>query len=159
MTWTYRPLRQMEVTSGFGSSFGGPNVSRPRHSGVDFRAAAGTAVYSPAPGVPVLVDGAGDETDPGGVELVIQHDDGTSSGYAHLSEVLVRKGEPVRAGQLIARTGNTGTSTTAPHLHMTARIDGVRTDPLRLIPSALTGGVGVVVLIAAGALAALLLLL
>lgn len=136
MTWTHRPLDSLTVTSGFGSTFGGPNTRRPNHNGVDFRARTPLPVKAPLGGVVTLADRAGtsDESDGGGLEVVIRHDDGTRSGYAHLSEIRVVRGQRVEAGEVFALTGDTGRGT-GPHLHMTARnAEGERVDPLELIP-------------------------
>lgn len=144
--WSHRPLRgELTITSNLGSDFGGPNTRRPRHNGVDFRTQdfkppfddEPRELFSPHAGRVIMADVKGkDDGDGGGLELVIEHDDGTVSGYAHLSVIVVDKGDRVAGGELVALTGNSGTSTTAPHLHMTARAaTGARISPLSLIPS------------------------
>ena len=57
---------------------------------------------------------------------------GIISGYLHQSELLVKEGDRVVAGQLIGRTGNTG-MVTGPHLHIFLSIHGTKADPLSLL--------------------------
>lgn len=91
---------------------------------VDFGMPRGTAVHTAREGVVVLVEDShvvGCELDECGRFanfVVVLHDDGTTGEYFHLEPrtVVVRPGERVRRGQLLARSGNTGFST-APHLH------------------------------------------
>lgn len=65
--------------------------------------------------------------------LVIDHGNGLSTYYGHLSEVLVRVGQFVEQGQVVARSGNTGLST-GPHLHFEIRRFGEPVDPLPWLP-------------------------
>lgn len=58
--------------------------------------------------------------------------DGYEIMYAHLSEILVKKGEKIRQGQTIAKSGNTGL-TTGPHLHYSVWKDGVLLDPMEFV--------------------------
>jgi murein DD-endopeptidase MepM/ murein hydrolase activator NlpD len=89
------------------------------HNGVDYAAAIGTMVVSPAAGV---VDNVYFNAT-GGNQVTIKHDNGYTTGYAHLSLVLVDKGERVAAGEPIAKVGATG-AVTGPHLHFTLRKTG-----------------------------------
>lgn len=86
------------------------------HTGVDFPVATGTSVKSVAKGTVVSAGWAGAY----GYEIVIRHGDGKYSQYAHLSALNVRAGQPVSAGQRIARSGSTGNAT-GPHLHFEIR--------------------------------------
>ncbi len=61
-----------------------------------------------------------DPTVPSGIFVILDHDDGKESSYSHLNEVLVSRGERVSKGDLIALSGNTGSST-GPHLHWVVR--------------------------------------
>ena len=76
--------------------------------------------------------------------IKIDHGDGIESLYAHLSEVLVSKGDSVNQGQIIGYTGNTGRST-GPHLHFEIRLNGTRVDPLDYVdpenPRPIAGGI------------------
>ena len=111
------------VTQPFGVN---PMVYRrygmPGHEGIDFRALTNTNIYAGADGEVYEV-----YTDPKhhayGVHIRIQHEDGYKTVYAHLARALVRKGEPVRAGQLIGRADSTGNSSAA-HLHLSLKRDG-----------------------------------
>lgn len=90
------------------------------HSGVDFRAAVGTPIYSVADGV---VEGVGDtdKTCPKasfGKWIFIRHNNGLSTAYGHLSMIKVSEGQTVTKGEMIGYSGNTGHST-GPHLHLT----------------------------------------
>nr|WP_242681439.1 M23 family metallopeptidase [Tessaracoccus sp. SD287] len=82
------------------------------HTGQDFAAPTGTPVYAASSGI-VGQSRAGGWA---GVHLVVNHANGGSTLYAHLSGKAVSPGQPVKAGQLIGYVGNTGNSYGA-HLH------------------------------------------
>ena len=63
---------------------------------------------------------------------MIQHEDGLVTLYAHASKVLVKKGQRVVQGQLIARVGSTGRAT-GPHLHFEVRKNDVTIDPRSIV--------------------------
>jgi murein DD-endopeptidase MepM/ murein hydrolase activator NlpD len=86
---------------------------RPTHQGMDFKTPVGTAVYAPKSGVVSRIDW---KLRGNGHCLEIRFEDGVAAKFLHLSAVKVSRGASVRAGQLVALTGNTGHST-APHLH------------------------------------------
>ncbi|HDI78798.1 MAG TPA: M23 family metallopeptidase, partial [Desulfobacteraceae bacterium] len=67
-----------------------------------------------------------------GLILTIRHGYGFTTKYAHLSKVLVKKGERVKRGQKIALVGATG-KTTGPHLHYEVHINGRPVNPMRYI--------------------------
>ena len=97
------------------------------HRGVDVSAEVGTPVRVLADGMVVYADNGV----PGyGNFLVVVHGGGQVSSYAHLSEVLVPAGEIVAAGDVVARSGNTGISR-GPHLHFEWREAGRPADPMR----------------------------
>lgn len=114
------------VTSKFGNRKDPKGNKTQFHNGIDLHAPIGTKIFSPLDGVAFIADNA-----QGGKQLVISHDNGFKTGYAHLSEHKVRSGERVKAGQLVALSGNSGAHTTAAHLHLTVTNDkGVKIDPL-----------------------------
>lgn len=86
------------------------------HTGTDFAAKTGTPVKAVADGTVVASDPSGSY----GINVLIKHEDGTYSLYAHLSSRTVQKGTKVTAGRLIGFSGNTG-NTTGPHLHLEIR--------------------------------------
>ncbi len=97
------------------------------HKGVDLKAPVGTPVYAPADG---LVTFAGYQR-AAGYYMIVSHARGISTVYMHLSKIDVKQGTQIYAGQVIARTGNTG-RTTGPHLHYEVRINDNPVDPLKI---------------------------
>jgi len=83
-----------------------------RHKGVDIRCQTGTPVMATADGVVTFAKRHGR----GGLTLKISHGQQLATRYAHLSRVLVKRGDFVRAGQRIAYSGSSG-RVTGPHLH------------------------------------------
>jgi murein DD-endopeptidase MepM/ murein hydrolase activator NlpD len=64
-----------------------------------------------------------------GYSITIEHDDGSEAIYAHSRRLLVKKGDVVKPGQVIAEVGNTGASY-GTHLHLEIHVDGRPTDPV-----------------------------
>ena len=128
MTFHIRwPTRFSIITQEFGArpDFYG-KFGLPGHEGIDFEAPESSELYAVADGVvsDVRPDGDSDPVGkPYGNQLRIQHDEGYTSIYAHLSHIIAQKGQPVQAGQLIGLSGNTGNSFGA-HLHLTIKKDG-----------------------------------
>jgi len=119
-----RPLESARVSSRFGKRVD-PFLRRPAmHSGIDFRAASGTGVHATAPGKIVSAGRNGGY----GRMVVIDHGNGMTTRYAHLSRISVKKGQAVEAGEIIGKVGSTGRST-GPHLHYEIRRDGKAVDP------------------------------
>lgn len=119
------------LPSGFAWPLKGPITARftSRHRGVDIAAPTGTAIRASRAG---RVTHAGRYYDYGLV-VILDHGAGVSTLYGHTSAVLVRVGQAVKAGDVIARVGCTGRCT-GPHVHFEIRINGVAVDPLRELP-------------------------
>lgn len=88
-------------------------------NGVDIGAPVGTTIYAAAPGE-VIISRAGGWNGGYGTYVVIAHDNGTQTLYAHNSSNIVSVGQRVVQGQVIGYSGNTGKST-GPHLHFEVR--------------------------------------
>ena len=110
------------------SEYGAGELGR-RNDGVNIAAPAGTSVRAAAAGEVVY---RGSELDGFGNLLLIKHANGYVTAYAHNDAMLVRKGEQVRQGQLIAKVGQTG-SVTTPQLHFEIRRELKAIDPLTLL--------------------------
>ena len=98
------------------------------HTGVDLIAPPGTPVLAAAGGV---VSAAGHIAEYGLI-VDIDHDNGLTSRYAHLSRTLVKVGDVVLKGQPIAQVGSTGRST-GPHLHFEVRENGIPLNPNKFL--------------------------
>ncbi len=96
------------------------------HEGLDIANDVGTPVYATADGV---VEFSGRTGGGYGIMIEIDHGYGYSTAYAHLSKTLVREGQRVRRGELIARSGRTGL-VSGPHLHYEVRHKGLRLNPI-----------------------------
>ncbi len=101
---------------------------REPHDGIDLAAPAGTSVRTAGEGV-VLFAGAQSGY---GLIVVVGHEKGLVTVYAHSRDLRVRTGQTVRAGQVIATVGESG-KTSGPHLHFEVRVDGEPVDPLRFL--------------------------
>jgi murein DD-endopeptidase MepM/ murein hydrolase activator NlpD len=119
---------EVEFTSGFGVRTD-PFLGRPAmHTGLDFRAATGDPVRATANGKVASSGWAGGY----GRMVEIDHGNGLSTRYGHLSEIDVKVGDQIKIGQVIGAVGSTGRST-GPHLHYETRIDGEAVDPQKFL--------------------------
>ena len=119
---------EVEFTSGFGIR-SDPFLGRPAmHTGLDFRAATGDPVRATANGKVASAGWAGGY----GRMVEIDHGNGLSTRYGHLSEINVKVGDTIKIGQVIGAVGSTGRST-GPHLHYETRIDGEAVDPQKFL--------------------------
>lgn len=116
------------ANSAFGTHSVYNGVPRSQHSGADFASPTGRPVKAPNAGRVVL---AGSRYFTGNTVL-IDHGQGLFSLMAHLSEIDVKPGASVAAGDVVGKVGATG-RVTGPHLHWTVRINGARIDPLSLL--------------------------
>ncbi|PZA06481.1 MULTISPECIES: M23 family metallopeptidase [unclassified Meiothermus] len=120
-----KPVGSNRVTDPFGTRRSyDKGATYSFHEGIDYGVPVGTPVRAPAAGVvglaePLFVRGNG---------VTIDHGDGVCSGFWHLSKILVRPGQVVKAGDLIGLSGNTGLSN-GPHAHFEIRVRGVPTNP------------------------------
>ena len=116
------------LSSGYGVRFH-PILHRERfHDGIDIAAAENTPVY-PARNGEVIFSGWKEGY---GNLVILRHEDGYTTRYAHNAVNLVREGDKARRGEAIATVGQTGKAT-GPHLHFEIRKDGHPVDPLSLI--------------------------
>lgn len=112
----YPLATQGRITSSFGNRTN-PITKQPQfHNGIDISAPVGTRIISPADGrVKALYSNT-----QGGNQLIITHDNGYTTGYAHLSSYAVKLNERVIQGATIAGVGESG-QVTGPHLHFTLK--------------------------------------
>ena len=104
------PITDAHVSSGWWR----PRPARDgHHQGIDIPAPVGTPVYA-AEGGRVVAVKAGEHA---GKYVVVQHPEGWATRYMHLDRALVDEGQEVERGQVIARSGDSGISQSAPHLH------------------------------------------
>ena len=127
--WRYPMPNNKKVSSPFNPHRWHPirGIYRP-HYGTDFTAPIGTKVYAPANGTVLKTSY---QRGGAGYYIIIKHAGGYSTVYMHLSKALVRTGQKVSQGQVIALSGNTGGST-GPHLHYEIRINGRAVDAMRV---------------------------
>jgi murein DD-endopeptidase MepM/ murein hydrolase activator NlpD len=110
-----------QVTSGIGMRPSPVTGEMEYHAGLDIPKPIGTPVHASGDAVVQSID------EQLGT-IVLNHGQEITTQYAHLSKILVRRGDPVRKGQRIAEVGNKGKST-GPHLHYEVRLAGVAIDP------------------------------
>ena len=121
-------IGEVEFTSGFGVR-SDPFLGRPAmHTGLDFRAQTGDPVRATANGKVINSGWSGGY----GRMVEIDHGNGLSTRYGHLSQIDVKVGDGVKIGQVIGEVGSTGRST-GPHLHYETRIDGEAVDPQKFL--------------------------
>jgi murein DD-endopeptidase MepM/ murein hydrolase activator NlpD len=115
----HRPLiADRGIMSGFGVRID-PFPSRPAmHTGMDLRAEIGDPMLATASGYGKMVE--------------IDHGNGFTTRYGHLSEIEVKLGQPIKLGQSVGRVGTTGRST-GPYPHHETRIDGEAVDPQKFL--------------------------
>lgn len=132
-----RPIREDRIdriASGFGRRFHPVYRILKMHEGIDFTADIGTPVHATGTGVVKRVE---KDRVGYGHNVLIEHGHGFKTLYAHLSEFKVQEGEKVKRGEVIALTGNSGTST-GPHLHYEVKEDGKTVNPVNYFFSDLT---------------------
>jgi len=118
------PIRAGIVTDGFGMRYHPILHVRLMHEGIDIEAPRGTAVHATGDGVVSYVGRRGGY----GNVVEIDHGFGYVTLYGHLEKSLVREGEKVKRGDVIALSGSSGLST-GPHLHYGITKNGIFVDP------------------------------
>jgi murein DD-endopeptidase MepM/ murein hydrolase activator NlpD len=119
------PLAFSRITSGFKMRFHPILQTWKAHLGVDYAAPTGTPVRSVGQGV---VDFAGVQNGFGNV-VMVKHNSGHTTVYAHLSRINVTRGQSIAQGQTVGLVGQTGWAT-GPHLHFEFRVNGTQKDPI-----------------------------
>lgn len=123
------PTTSTYVTSEFGyrtdASYAGGSTN---HAGIDIGVPEGSTVVAAASGTVVIAGTYGGY----GKYVEIDHGNGLVTCYGHNSIIKVRQGQKVKAGDVIALSGNTGVST-GPHLHFEVRVNGTPVDPMKYL--------------------------
>ena len=125
---TYQFPVSGRVSSSFGMRVHPISRQHKHHDGMDIAAPKGSSIKPIADGT---VISSGVKGGYGNV-VVIEHDNGLTSMYAHCDELLVSVGEQIRKNMTIAKVGSTGFST-GPHLHLEIRKDGILVNPVDYI--------------------------
>ncbi len=113
------------ITSYFGNREAPTAGASSYHKGIDIACPTGSSVVAAASGVVIYSGYMGSA----GNALIVDHGNGVTTCYYHLSSFAVSSGASVSAGQTIAYSGNTGVST-GPHLHFSVRLSGTYVNPL-----------------------------
>lgn len=110
-----------KITSRYGVS---SRIRKSTHTGLDISAVTGTDIKVVADGTVISAGYNGSY----GYLVKVDHGNGVETWYAHTSKMYVKKGDTLKAGDVIAAVGSTGNST-GPHLHLEIRINGETVDP------------------------------
>ena len=116
------------VSSRFGYRRSPFTGRRQFHKGLDISCPRGTPVYATANGT---VTASGRQRGYG-IYVAIDHGGGLGTRFGHLKKTVVKRGQVVKRGDIIAYSGNTGRST-GPHLHYEVRLNGLPVNPMRYI--------------------------
>ncbi len=120
----YGRINGFRISAPFAYNENEYSASRYAHKGIDFAAPKGTPVLAAAAGTVRL-----SEYSPSyGYHIIIDHEDGFSTLYAHMESLTAGAGQQVEAGEQIGTVGSSGMST-GPHLHLELRIDDEPVDP------------------------------
>lgn len=123
-----RPLPGGDMTSNFGSRRDPFLGSLAFHAGIDFRSPTGTDIKPTAPGVVTVAGWSGGY----GNLVEIDHGNGVTTRYGHMSRIVARVGDRVTRDTVIGEVGSTGRST-GPHLHYETRVNGAPLNPVNYI--------------------------
>ncbi|MDE8603379.1 M23 family metallopeptidase [Marinomonas sp. RSW2] len=119
------PVKNARTSSGYGKRIHPVTGIMKYHRGQDFAVNTGTPIYAPADGA---IEAIRPSNKGSGNFLRILHSYGFSSSYSHLSKFVVKKGDFIKKGDLIAYSGNSGL-TSGPHLHYEVRFIGRPLNP------------------------------
>mgnify|MGYP003572695619 CR=1 FL=1 len=122
------PTRSGYVTSKFGYRRDPINRKGSFHRGVDFAGKRGSPIVAVADGLVILAERRSGY----GRTVEINHGNGLVTRYAHAQKLLVKKGDVVKQGKVIATVGSSGRST-GPHLHFEVIEDGTHVDPMKYV--------------------------
>ncbi len=125
----YVPTKNFKITSKFGMRWHPIHDKYMMHNGIDMGAKTGTPIYATRSGIVTV---AAYQKGGAGYYVKINHNDGYSSIYMHMTHYIVKKGQYVSAGEIIGYVGSTGGST-GPHLHFGIAYNGKYVDPLKYI--------------------------
>ncbi len=120
-----------EITSPFGVRTHPISGDLRFHAGIDIAAEMGSNIYSAFDGEIIVADY--DKWN--GNYLKIKHDNNITTIYCHCEKLNVKKGQKIRAGEVVATVGSTGSST-GPHLHFELRINNISYDPQKAFKEA-----------------------
>ncbi|WP_312944817.1 M23 family metallopeptidase [Agrobacterium sp.] len=122
------PAPGRNITSRFGNRMD-PFLGRPAlHAGIDFQAETGANVRSTGAGTVTVAAHSGGY----GNMVEVDHGQGITTRYGHMSAILVKVGDTIEAGDIVGRAGSTGRST-GPHVHYEVRRNDSPIDPMRFL--------------------------
>ncbi len=122
------PVSSAYRSSGYGWRIDPIRGRKAFHEGLDFSAVRGASIYAAGDGIVTTSE----RTHNYGNLVKVNHGSGLETRYAHASKLLVKKGERVVKGQVIALVGSTGRST-GPHLHYEIRLNGSPLNPRKYL--------------------------
>lgn len=126
---TYYPTVSKQISSYYGKRVSPTAGASSFHKGIDISGKRGDNVFAYKYGVVVT---SGYNTGGYGNMILLRHEDGTLTRYAHLSKILVKTGEMITGGTKIGEVGSTGVST-GNHLHFEIIINGRNVNPYKYI--------------------------
>ena len=127
-TPSIRPLRGGYLSSRFGRRMDPFTGRISYHRGIDYHARTGTPIMSTADGMVTMAKKRGNF----GLAIEVNHGNGFKTRYAHLSKMLVKRGQRIKRGDIIGLVGNTGLST-GSHLHYEVIFRKVHRNPLQYV--------------------------
>lgn len=122
------PINAAFNSSSYGWRIDPFNGNKAFHEGLDFSATTGTPIYAAAGGIVTTAERTPDY----GNIVKVDHGSGLETRYAHASKLMVKVGDRVEKGQIVALVGSTGRSTGA-HLHYEIRLNGNALDPRKYL--------------------------